>query len=66
MQAIYCLYRAKRNKAKERRKYCFFDERKTEQPTKKETIYNTIYSKERKRVKTATNRHKKRGTKKSL
>ena len=34
-------------------------------PIKKETIYITIYSKERKRVKTATKGHKKRGLKNS-
>lgn len=40
-------------------------ERKQKVPTKKETIYITIYSKERKRVKTATKGHKKRGLKNS-
>ena len=44
--------------------YCY-TERKTEQPKKKETIYNTIYSKERKRVKSGQNRHKKEDYKNS-
>ena len=42
--------------------YCLLLHRKENKvPTKKETIYITIYSKERKRVKTATKGHKKRG-----